>query len=680
MKLVAWAAAIIIVIAVVLLAGKITALTGMSKKYRKAVTFTFRTIILAIGIEALIINFDYFRVTGDEYIEQTLNIEKANVKNYNKNTGATNGENGYIEFKDLNCRIKTIKINVKSASGTTLYFDILDDTNTNYRNNIAYMKLEGGRNSNTVIINMSGNVHDLKIDFSTDGEVINISDISLNVPIKMSFNPVRFWVMLAAAFIFYVIGMSVYNRKSVEENKKFFKGVCYTMTVVFILIALAITIGSKGFNLKEDFTSKSGNQITKEIVDAFEAGQLSLLTPVSDELLELDNPYDWSERSEAGISYLWDHLLFEGKYYSYYGIAPVLLVFLPYHVATGYYFPSTWAVFIFGAIGILFLTKFFICLLENFFPKLGTNIAYGSLVILQMVTGIWFCFNVPNFYEIAQTSGFACVTCGAYFLLSSGVIGERRLSKARLALSSVFLALAVLCRPTLVLYCIIAVVFILFGLKKEKSLKYFMAALLPYVLIGGIQMWYNYERFHSVFDFGIQYSLTINDFTRSEFHPEFAFIGYYNYLFALPSITNNFPYIDTSKVLTFLPQGYYFVATKSAVGIFVKALPAFSYLYAGKAYKKVSSPDKKRNAILILLSCVLVPLIIIFSIWESGYGARYAADFAWEFLIGALIIAYIIYERCSESNKRKLDRAMAVSVLLCAVLTVIQIYSWILIA
>ena len=59
--------------------------------------------------------------------------------------------------------------------------------------------------------------------------------------------------------------------------------------------------------------------MTQELVDAFEAGQVSLLREAEQPLLELENPYDWSQRLESGVDYAWDHLLYEGKYYSYYG-------------------------------------------------------------------------------------------------------------------------------------------------------------------------------------------------------------------------------------------------------------------------------------------------------------------------------------------------------------------------
>lgn len=164
-------------------------------------------------------------------------------------------------------------------------------------------------------------------------------------------------------------------------------------------------------------------------------------------------------------------------------------------------------------------------------------------------------------------------------------------------------------------------------------------------------MIYNYARFGSVFDFGIQYSLTINDFTAAQYHTHFVLIGFFNYLLAVPSFIPVFPFFDSSSVETFFPQGYYFVATASAVGLIWKALPVLSYGYGIRAYRYTENKNKRLYALMIFAVCIAAPFIIIFSIWESGYGTRYCVDFAWQILIGALAIAFIMYERCSQTLK-----------------------------
>lgn len=200
--------------------------------------------------------------------------------------------------------------------------------------------------------------------------------------------------------------------------------------------------------------------------------------------------------------------------------------------------------------------------------------------------GVWFNFITPNFYEIAQTSGFACVTAGSFFLLSSNIVGDGKIRRWRVALSGVLLSLAVLCRPTLAVYCIAAVAFLIAGFQKlrrqtQEQIKqgkardgffrrygvYILCAAIPFLVIGGAQMLYNYARFGSFMDFGIDYSLTINDFTRSQYHTHLAAIGLYNFLLAFPSVNTAFPFVH-SAFSTLDLNGYYFIANQTAIGLF----------------------------------------------------------------------------------------------------------------
>ena len=193
------------------------------------------------------------------------------------------------------------------------------------------------------------------------------------------------------------------------------------VTTVFLVIVLLLSsFASEG--LVNDFRYPKLNQINKELVDAFEAGQVHLLREAEDDLMALDNPYDWSQRLEAGLSYAWDHCLYEGQYYSYYGIAPVLLLFLPYHLLTGQYFPPVWSIFIFGFLGVLFLGMTYYLFVKKLFPKIPVNIATCGLIITMLICGIWYCMPIPNFYEIAQSSGFAFTVMGAYFMLASNAV------------------------------------------------------------------------------------------------------------------------------------------------------------------------------------------------------------------------------------------------------------------
>lgn len=594
---------------------------------KKGMRFGIIAAVICLVLECFVFNINVWHLTGKDYTQKELELQNAIISN----SGRT------YEFLNLDERVGTIALDVINVNGgeTKVVIDAADETNSEYRYGIIQgIVLYGYDRTENIVCNLSGKVSKLKINFKTD-----------------SADEIIAWIFTAV-----LVGLA-------------------------LLITNVYRYADKEHDFFDDWKNAGGNQITKELVEAFEAGQVYLDIDMNETLGELENPYDWSMRTDEIGDYPWDHLLYEGKYYSYYGIAP-LLIFLPYHLITGGYFPAVWAIWLFGCIGICFLTAFYLSFMKKFFPKIRTSLLLMGLFIISLSNGIWFTFNKGNFYEIAQNSGFACVTAGAYFLISSNVIGREKINKIKLATSSVFLSLGVLSRPTLAVYCFVALIFIGAGYVKQKKegrvISYFLCALLPFVIFGGIQMAYNYLRFGSVMDFGIQYSLTINDFTKTEYHTHFVFIGLWNYLFALPVFKENFPFFIPSSVETFNPNGYYFIATASAVGLFIKALPMWSYLFSSKAYRLSSGKNKKLYAIMITAGCVLAPLIIICSVWESGYGARYCVDFAWQMLMGALIIAFVIWEKAKDNTKRHLNSLMVFAGVVCLVLVSSQTICWIL--
>lgn len=668
------------------------------EKFKGTTRFSVRALAVCTLLELLVFNFNSAHLSFGDYKKKILDMNTATVENFDINTGKNIADGTFsIEFKGINMPVGTVSFD--AVSDTKGYVDLnismTDETHSAYyRENIASAQvIRDNKYSKTTPCNFSGTVYDIKFTFDTSvGETITLTDITLNKPILLHFSFVRFLFFFLGAVFFHLLASSEFFSRSYDDNRKKIALVSQVFLAVLIAVSLWIAYASRGgdYSILEDFNSTEGNQITQDIVDAFANGKVTMDIEMNDKLLALENPYDKSQREAEQIGYyLWDHLLFEGEYYSYYGIAPVLTLFLPYHLMTGYYFPSVWAVWLFGVFGMVFLAKFYLCFIEKFFRTARSSLVFMGLVIIELSSGIFLCFNVPNFYEIAQSSGFLCTTAGAYYLMRSNVIGDGKIRNGSLALSGIWLSLAVLCRPTLAVYCVAALLFIFAGFRKKKSdyneksgskVKYYtpyiLCAILPFAVIGSVQMIYNYMRFGNPFDFGIQYSLTINDFTSTEYHTHLAAIGFFNYLLAIPKFSNNFPFLTHGDVYLFNPQGYYFIATHSALGLLWKALPILAYGKFLKAYRTSESKDKKLYTLLILAVCIVCPFVIIASIWESGYGARYCVDFAWQIIIGALAIAFIIYNKCRKNTQIHLNKLMIISTVVCFILNFAHIYTW----
>lgn len=663
--------------------------------------------VIVTSVNLCVMNFTPINRLLGGYEEQKLDLSRADGANitYNDDGTITLGE-GYaeLEFTGIDARVGSIGFDIDfgdSKKGGKVCADFADATSSYYRKNLTRLTI--GKNfDNVMVCNFSGDVSRLRFEISLDDyQSATLKGITLN----QSISPIHiaeivglwFLVALGLTILIYMIANPVGARKKFSENRVGCARVAAFITAAAMVFTVCLTVTNvmKGWsNTYYSFTSQEGNQISKELVDAFEHHQVNLLEEPSEDLLKLDDPYEYVKRdAEVGSgNFLWDHCFYNGKYYSYYGIGPVLALFLPYHLITGYYFPSGWATLMFSLIGILFLTKIYLAVIEKKFRDLPTNTVTAGLITLQLSSGIMFSAARPLFYELAIASGFMCVAIGAYLLITSNILWDGKISYVRLGFASFFLGYAVLCRPTLAVYCIAALFFFAGGLKKaldglEKRqktrtfFKYAAVALVPLGIIALGQMTYNYLRFDNPLDFGIQYSLTINDFTHAEFHWKYVLINMYAYLFNMPHFTpRKFTYLASSAE-RFGINGYTFFddAGKNlvSVGIIYRALPMFAYLFSGKALQRVEKKKRVLPILLIGVTCILMPLVIIFSSWESGYAVRYNADFSWQMVIGALVVAFTLYKSIkSESTKKLVDLIFTFSTVVCVYVNIAQLIAF----
>ena len=646
-----------------------------------------KTMMTAAVLEVTLFNLPVYRLWGGNYPAMEFKAARfaadSGVRYREKNDDiAVFGSNG-VEFtlEGINEEVANVFVDLSFDGGTRgamMYVDAMDETQTSvYRVDVANTKVSMNRwGSQFADLQLSGKVSNLRIRIvPMNNGIVYIRSISLNSPPPMDISWLRFLLIVTLVCFIH----SVINGRTLQLGYSWTKKLCRISAACITLIACAAAIGASTYKLCDQKWSdvlkqETGNQMSQELVEAFEHGSTSLLEEPAEELKAFDDPYDRRLRESQGLDIRWDHVYYNGHYYSYYGIAPVILVFMPYHLMTGYFLPDAAAIMLFAVIGIIGLSCLFMKYIEKYFPEAPAGFVIIALVILQTVSGIWFSVGRPLFYEVAIAAGFAALTWAVYFLLSSGVIGKERPSLVKTAISSLLFAVAVLSRPTLVLYCICAAAFMLAALpraagrkghRKDTKLfnaagvRYLLCAIVPMACLGLCQMWYNYDRFGSPFEFGIQYSLTINDFTRTRFHWQLSLIALYNYLFNTPVITPVYPIVSTR--FQFMNVGGFFYedfdSTMNSSGLFFLALPMFAYFLAGRALRKF--PDRRTRlskAAYIGIPCVVIPFVIIASVWESGYAVRYMADFAWQSLLGAFAVIFLLYAKNGNQQVRKLVR------------------------
>lgn len=693
------------VIGIVLLLEKICNIIR-TRIQSRTIKFFGKMLVITAVIELVVFQMPSYTVLSDKYKHAVYPVSQGTITSENTETEPetsnlkVSGKNtAKIEFTDIDRKVASARINIASSKENPhrlkVEIDATDETSATYRTAIAKSEIVIENESTAYItLLLSGKVGKLQFNFTgeADSDLFTVSSVEINAPIPFEISFIRMLLILIISTLAYAIMFSAFFNREYGQNKTFCNIASYTITVISILIAVGMTVSKIPADSEDYFKKKSGNQISEELVLAFENKQVSLIQQPSERLLELEDPYDTNLRSSNNVSAAWDHVFYDGKYYSYYGIAPVILLFLPYHKLTDCFFPTDIAVLIFAVIGIIFLTMTYNSIIKRWFSRILSGCHIAGLIIIMTVCGIWFSVGRPLFYEISISSGFAFVTLGAYFLISSNVISTGKTSLPKVTLASLFLATAVLCRPTLAVYSICACVYYAIGFrksaeitdeegvvqtKKKRRIIYLVCALIPFVILGSVQMWYNYVRFDSPFDFGIKYSLTINDFVDAEYHTLFVLIGVFAYLFQFPTIKADYPYVDTWFTY-FRANGYYFKDNGQTSGIVWLALPVFGYILSGKAIKRL--PDRKsrlKAATIIGLPCVIMPLIILFSIWESGYAVRYVADFSWEIITGAFAVLFFLYQTSKNDTLKKLFRYfMAISVVASIIINIPQIFNF----
>lgn len=677
------------------------------KKQNRTFRFFGKLLLVATVLELTIFQFpSYHLFFGGDYPEKTilpseLLVEAGNTEISDTGNMILKGKDEVVlTISNLQQQVGTVRVQAQCKGNTKqskLVLDASDETHQDYRFDFATSSLvQNSEISKYISCQLSGKVNNLRVKFTgyQDGDVVQLQNIQLNAQIPFQVSLLRMALIVLLGTLAYAIVCAPLLRKSYQDSKRFCRRSVSIMTAVVMVLAVLIVVKElPDGGIKNQLKLDSGNQITQELVDAFEKKQISLLKEPSEELKAMENPYDWSLRGAQEVKAEWDHVYYEGKYYSYYGIAPVILLFLPYHAITDHYCSTNLAVLLFGLIGLLFLAMTYMAIVKRWFKEVPAGCVIAGLAILFSACGIWYSLGRTLFYEISISSGFAFVAVGAYCLFSSNVLGKGKISLVRTALASLFFGIAVLCRPTLAVYAICLCLYFLFaipragkvltegsvnGVNRVRQIGYIICAVLPIMALGIVQMWYNTARFGSPFDFGIQYSLTINDFTHTQYQTHFVLIGLLNYLFAAPAFSADYPFITTpfSKMGV---NGYYFSDNGNTSGILFLALPVLAYfLYSRSALRRL--PDRKsrwKSALFVGLPCVIMPLVIICSVWESGYAIRYTADFSWEIIMGAYAILFFLYQKSqNETKKDYLRKFMAFSMIAAILVNGIQIFNF----
>ena len=468
-----------------------------------------------------------------------------------------------------------------------------------------------------------------------------IDKIEFDSYFPLIINPLRIGLLFGTVLLV-VNFKKLFISKALDEEQSFYqrieKVILWGGLVLFVMFVIGALIQNSAYFVKYDelyLGGTSSNNIYYQQLDAYIKGQLHLDVPVDSRLNSLNNVYDPGQRD--GIEYLWDHAFYNGKYYCYYGHAPIYLVMLPIYWISRYV-PTNLFVL---QLGVLFsLFAFLLAAVQVFklFIK-KTNHVFVILLLISIAFGSLLLTN--NTYEYggmvyripyAYANGFLFLTI--YLFLKGYFSSKKRfLYFAFAGLSLVFIVLS---RPLEAIYLVLFIPLIIKMVKdKERTSKQKLIDYLPaigIVFVGAIIVCVmNKVRYGSILEFGEHYQLTVADCTKNHLSLDGLLPTIWHYFVKAPS------YNKTSQMLSYSGARENFDIhpyITSSVGLLFIPVFLFVFLIPYVMNKK----DDLSLILFIAISPALILLVAFINYCFAGVCPRYLSDIApWASLLGGLL-------------------------------------------
>lgn len=478
-----------------------------------------------------------------------------------------------------------------------------------------------------------GTTDKLKLEISSAsgiGKTFRINDIRFNAVKPMRFSFLRFLMVFLLVNLFYFTFAGLLTRNECCIDRKMWKAAI--PVVILIVIGIPVIV----LNLSNGLETASRFSPYAELARSMATGKVSVGEASETAVLNEDNIVFWNVYSDI---VKFDYSIFGDKYYVYFGVMPCLVFFLPYYLLTGNDLPVFIPVILLcGIIAVLIHI-----LLGMIIRRYYSNVSYRYHAMMAAATA---CGMYLPFFCIAADSYQIPILMGVAFLLAGVIFWSRaEMSKIwMITCGSICMAGVSLCRPTMMLYVLIlTAIFCVKSLNggtqtdRVKKIKISASVLLPYAVIGGICMYYNYIRFGSVIDFGASYNLTTLP-TRGS-RPFIAFIilrDIYEYLFRPLSLNFNYPYISWDGWDQIYEAGTQMAAFSMPGGLFITSPVLFMIPVGVILRKKIVEKDLFRFSTGMAVAGTV--LMFFTSKFTSTTDVRYTLEFSAPLFFAACII------------------------------------------
>ena len=634
-------------------------------------------VLLALAAEVFLFNMNHFRTLGYQPVNLTSQVDLQQTENGSYRLTV---HDHVIDFRNLDCEVHNLYLGFDSdqpAQNLPIKIQFTDEAHRTFFDSTDYTEgvpvvdvATNGSQSKYINLNTAGKVGNLRIEIAGD-EVsypVYLDEVLINVPRPFSFNTTRFLAVLLVISVVYLFrpGSGIYSidmRKNPLRSKA---AIVATVAVEAVALSMFCFYGSNlvgvatssynygawdGSSVINTFEVGGDNaQQYADLARAMADGHLYLDEEPPQWLQEMDDPYDKGARDEAqkqtGESYLFDVAYYDGHYYVYFGVVPVVLFYLPFYLLTGANFPT--------AIGVLVMAIAFMlgcsALLDRFSRHNFKSVSLGLYLLLQVplvcCCGILYLVKFPTFYSFPIMCGLTFSVWGLYFWMRGRASSHPRVCYL---VGSLCMALVLGCRPQLMLLSCLAFPlfwrpFITEGhIRTKEGAQQFACLIAPYLLVGGAIMAYNAARFGSPFNFGANYNLTVNDMTKRGWQIGRLAPALFAYFLQPPCANGVFPFLQPEPFAT----TYMGQTVKEATfgGIFA-CLPVLWLLAFAPRLLRFRRESRRTRTVFGVV-CVLLASGVVIALLDAemaGILQRYYADFSFMFLAATVLLVFIANE------------------------------------
>ena len=603
-------------------------------------------------------------------------------------TGKSSSE---ILLGNMDTAVRNIHVDCSDAATVPvvhILMTVSDEANTDYELTETEVIPEISESSYLRIFT-DGKAKEIKLAFDPD-EVPDARKINIGLNRIRPFNmhPGRLFFLLAVAVLIFIFrpGSAVYKmplypseQKQSDRNKIYILSFAAAFVLFWLFIVLSFNV-----DIWPYYNAGHVEAIYNYQADAFLDGHINLNFDPPKYLSEMENPYDYNARfamyQQTGEAFKLDFAFFNGQYFSYYGIVPTLLFYLPFIALTGIPLNNSIVVILMGTVFIAVSLMLLYKAAKRFYKDISLGLYFILSTVFIFGTGAFYCAQTPCVYSVAFITAIAFTVTALYFWLAASdkhfVNSKAPLSKARLLLGAVLMGLAIGSRPVFGMYLFLAFPLFYQEIKEKlffsrKGLANTACVILPLMAVGAGLLYFNKLRFGSFFDFGNTYNLSDMDLNHRDPGVERLWLGFFEYLFQPLQITGKFPYVASifdyrNHATDYL--GYMFFDPVYG-GYFALCPVCLAIVFLRKC--KAELKDMK-SYYFAVCSLIFGLALLILDIEKTGVTLRYQMDFAMFTVMAALLVLTALFRM---SGRSSYDKAFKILLTVVVLLTAVMVFN-----